>query len=55
MELAMEYCLILGGCRRHKDSPPLKMDGLFHGESGIEMDDDWGYPLFRTPPDVGPG
>ena len=27
-----------------------KMNGLFHGQSHLEMDDDWGYPHVRTPP-----
>ena len=27
-----------------------QMDGLFHGKSHLEMDDDWGYPYFRKPP-----
>ena len=27
-----------------------KMVGLFHGESHLEMDDDWGHPHFRKPP-----
>ena len=27
-------------------------DGLFHGKSHLEMDDDWGYPDFRKPPFV---
>ena len=27
----------------HKWAYP-QMDGLFHGKSNLEMDDDWGYP-----------
>ena len=28
-----------------------KMVGLFHGKiPSFEMDDDWGYPCFRKPP-----
>ena len=39
---------IVCGCRgprdrRFKTEVP-KMDGLFHGKSQSEMDDDWGYP-----------
>ena len=26
------------------------LDGLFHGKSHLEMDDNWGYPYFRKPP-----
>ena len=26
------------------------MVGLFHGKPHLEMDDDWGYPYFRKPP-----
>ena len=26
------------------------MDGLFHGKSHLELDDNWGYPHFRKPP-----
>ena len=32
---------------------PQELDGLFHGKSHREMDDDWGYPYFKqTPYDV---
>ena len=27
-----------------------KMDGSVHGNSHLEVDDDWGYPYFRKPP-----
>ena len=29
------------------------MFGLFHGKSHLEMDDNWGYPNFRKPPNMG--
>ena len=29
---------------------PKTLDGLFHGKSHLEMDDNWGYPYFRKPP-----
>ena len=32
---------------------PVKMDGLFHGKSHLEMDDDWGYPMTLETP-IGP-
>ena len=34
----------------HKWGYPSSLDGLFHGQSHLEMDDDWGYPYFRKPP-----
>ena len=27
-----------------------KIDGLFHGKSYLQMDDDWGYPHLWKPP-----
>ena len=28
---------------------PFKIDGLFHGKSHLEMDENWGYPYLRKP------
>ena len=29
---------------------PHSLDGLFHGKSHLEMDENWGYPYCRKPP-----
>ena len=42
--------LIDGGFHNHGDIPR-PLDGWFHGKSHDYMDDDWGYPCFRKPPD----
>ena len=39
---------ISGGFQGQGGTP--KMDGLFHGTSQSKIDDDEGYPYFRTPP-----
>ena len=48
MEVCNQLMKHLGGFRCHGGIP--KMDGLFHGKSHLEMDDDWGCPYFRKPP-----
>ena len=33
------------GVSIYMEVSPQKMDGLFHGKSHLEMDDDWGTPI----------
>ena len=40
--------VIRGGVHSH-GATPWSLDGLFHGKSHWNLDDDWGYPDFRTP------
>ena len=39
----------IGGFHSHAGTQ--EMVGLFQGKSHLEMDDDWGYPYLRNPPD----
>ena len=38
-----------GGFQNHGGSP-LSLDGVFHGEAHLEMDDDWGHLILGLPP-----
>ena len=38
----MEVSIVMG--------VPQELDGLFHGKSHLEMDENWGYPCFKKTP-----